>query len=326
MGCSYCLLGNFGMDFSGDLAVLEPLTIFQIFNLTPLTGKMKFIQKNRTVSFFFKKGDLIYAKTDGGKKIGKILFEKQDILELSLEAMREIRWKKIAMIFQAAMNALNPVQRVDKQIAEALLAHEPNLDKQAALQKTAELFDMVGIPPNRLRDYPHQYSGGMKQRAIIAMALVCQPLLLIADEPTTALDVTIQAQILGLLKDLQKKMGTSILMITHDLGVIAETARDVAVMYASGIIEMAESKELFDDPLHPYTVGLLKSLPRLGYSAERLETIEGNVPDPLYFPLGCKFHPRCPLGSNDKRCQKEEPQLKEVRPGRKVACWKAEGY
>jgi oligopeptide/dipeptide ABC transporter ATP-binding protein len=169
-------------------------------------------------------------------------------------------------------------------------------------------------------------SGGMQQRVMIAMAVSCQPRLLIADEPTTALDVTVQAQILDLLDELQAQNRMSILLITHDLSIVAERAGDVAVMYASRIVEQADSQRLFEDPLHPYTQGLLKSLPQLGLSAKRLQTIPGIVPEPLRFPSGCKFHPRCPIGHNDKRCQSIEPELREVQPGRQVACWYAEGY
>jgi oligopeptide/dipeptide ABC transporter ATP-binding protein len=258
---------------------------------------------------------------------GEIFFKNDDLLKLTEREMRSIRGNKIAMIFQEPMTSLNPVYTIGDQIVEAITLHQKK-DMATAWEEAIEILRLVGMadPDQRVHEYPYQMSGGMRQRVMIAMGISCNPELLIADEPTTALDVTIQAQILDLLDSLQEQNRMSIMLITHDLGVVAERSDDVAVMYASGIVEMAESKELFDDPLHPYTVGLLKSLPRLGYSAERLETIEGNVPDPLEFPLGCKFHPRCPLGSNDNRCQTEEPQLKEVRPGRKVACWKAEGY
>jgi peptide/nickel transport system ATP-binding protein/oligopeptide transport system ATP-binding protein len=169
-------------------------------------------------------------------------------------------------------------------------------------------------------------SGGMRQRVMIAMAVSCEPALLIADEPTTALDVTIQAQILDLLGALQEQSGMSILLITHDLGVVAERADDVAVMYASRIVEIAGLKQLFDKPLHPYAQGLLESLPQLGFSGRRLRTISGVVPEPLHFPSGCKFHPRCPIGCDDKHCQTVEPEMREVQPGRRVACWYAPGY
>jgi len=258
---------------------------------------------------------------------GKIIFEGRSLLELSERRMRNIRGNRIAMIFQEPMTSLNPVYTVGNQIAEAVRLHQKN-SRSEAQANTIEMLRKVGIgdPEQRVREYPHQMSGGMQQRIMIAMAVSCEPQLLIADEPTTALDVTIQAQILDLLDALQKQSGMSILLITHNLGIVAERADDVAVMYASRIVEVAESQSLFAEPLHPYTQGLLKSLPRLGFSGERLPTIPGIVPEPLHFPGGCKFHPRCPIGCNDKRCRNIEPGLKEVRPGRCVACWYAPGY
>lgn len=263
-----------------------------------------------------------------GKVIGgEIYFRDKNLLGLSEKEMRSIRGNKIAMIFQEPMTSLNPVYTIGDQIVEAIRLHQKK-DLQTAWMEAVEILGLVGIsdPEQRAHEYPHQLSGGMRQRVMIAMGISCKPELLIADEPTTALDVTIQAQILDLLDDLQEKTGMSILLITHNLGVVAERADDVAVMYASRIVEMAGAKELFDDPLHPYTTGLLKSLPRLGYSQDRLEAIPGNVPNPVNFPLGCKFHPRCQLGHSDKTCMTIEPPLKEVQPGRKVACWKARGY
>jgi len=262
---------------------------------------------------------------------GEIAFEgkgsSQNLLALSERQMRQVRGNEIAMIFQEPMTSLNPVYTVGNQIAEAIKLHQKKSTSKAWAD-TVEMLRKVGIadPEQRVREYPHQMSGGMRQRVMIAMAVSCEPALLIADEPTTALDVTIQAQILDLLEELQKQSGMSILLITHDLGVVAERAEDVAVMYASRIVETADSQRLFAEPLHPYTQGLLKSLPRLGFSGERLETIPGVVPEPLHFPSGCKFHPRCPIGRSDKRCQSVEPKLKEVQGGRCVACWYAPGY
>lgn len=258
---------------------------------------------------------------------GKVLLRGRNLLELTEKQMRRIRGNRIAMIFQEPMTSLNPVFTVGNQIVEAIRLHQKKNAAQARLD-SIETLRKVGIadPDRRINEYPHQMSGGMRQRVMIAIAVSCRPQLLIADEPTTALDVTIQAQILDLLDDLQQQVGMSILLITHDLGIVAERADEVAVMYASRIAEQAEAKHLFTDPLHPYTKGLLKSLPRLGYEGERLSTIEGVVPDPLHFPSGCKFHPRCPLGRDDKRCRGEEPELREVRPGRYVACWYAPGY
>ena len=258
---------------------------------------------------------------------GKIIFGQKNLLELSKRQMRDIRGNKIAMIFQEPMTSLNPVYTVGNQIAEAIKLHQKKNSSQAWAD-AVEMLRKVGIadPQQRVSEYPHQMSGGMRQRVMIAMAVSCEPALLIADEPTTALDVTIQAQILDLLDELQEQNGMSILLITHDLGVVAERADDVAVMYASRIAEVADSQRLFAEPLHPYTQGLLKSLPRLGLSGTHLQTVPGTVPDPLHFPTGCKFHPRCPIGHDDKRCRTVEPQLREVQPGRCVACWYARGY
>ena len=258
---------------------------------------------------------------------GEIMFDKRELLGLSEKRMRAIRGNKIAMVFQEPMTSLNPVYTVGSQIVEAIMLHQRKSASQAWAD-AVEMLQKAGIsdPQQRVYEYPHQMSGGMRQRVMIAMAISCKPSLLIADEPTTALDVTIQAQILGLLDELQAQYGMSILLITHNLGVVAERADDVGVMYASRIVEMADSRGIFAEPLHPYTQGLLKSLPRLGYSAERLQTIPGTVPEPLHFPSGCKFHPRCPIGKSDKRCQTVEPPLRSVRSGRQVACWYAPGY
>ena len=253
---------------------------------------------------------------------GEIVFEGRNLPALSENQMRKFRGNKIAMIFQEPQTSLNPVYTVGSQIAEAIRGHQKKSCKEA-WANSVEMLRKVGIadPARRAHEYPHQMSGGMQQRVMIAMAASCEPALLIADEPTTALDVTIQAQILDLLDDLQKQNGMSILLITHDLGIVAERAEGVAVMYASRIAEVADSPRLFAEPLHPYTRGLLKSLPRLGISEKRLRTISGNVPEPLHFPTGCKFHPRCPRGKTDRRCRTVEPELREVQPGRCVACW-----
>jgi oligopeptide/dipeptide ABC transporter ATP-binding protein len=240
--------------------------------------------------------------------------------ELSEREMRQIRGAKIGMNFQEPITSLHPGFPIRNQIIEAIRLHR-NVSKREARQLALEVLQKVNIPApaQRLDDYPHQFSGGMRQRAMIAMALSCQPRLLIADEPTTALDVTIQAQILDLLRELQSSEGMSILMITHDLGIIAETADDVAVMYASKVVEQASVKELFENPLHPYTHGLFRSRPVLGQSKDaKLNTIPGMVPSPLRFPSGCKFHPRCPFRQD--RCAAEEPLLREIVPGHWVHC------
>src|SRR5687768_472621 len=225
---------------------------------------------------------------------GEVMLEGRDLLNLSEEEMRGVRGKDIAMIFQEPMTSLNPVFTIGDQIAEAVLLHQ-HVSYDEAWRIAEQSLRDVGIadPGRRLQEYPHQMSGGMRQRVMIAMALSCKPKLLIADEPTTALDVTIQAQILELLRRLQRETGMSILLITHDLGVVAENADVVGVMYASRIVEFATAEELFDKPQHPYTEGLFKSIPKLHGNVERLDTIPGTVPNPARFPPGCKFHPRC---------------------------------
>ena len=258
---------------------------------------------------------------------GDILLEGRSLLKLSDRQMRQIRGNEIAMIFQEPMTSLNPVFTVGSQIVETIVLHR-KVGVRKAREQAIEMMRKVGIadPQRRIDEYPHQMSGGMRQRVMIAMALSCSPKVLIADEPTTALDVTIQAQILDLLRQLQRDRQMSIILITHDLGVVAENADDVVVMYASKVAETAAVTALFEKPLHPYTQGLLRSLPRLGEMKHRLDVIGGAVPDPLHFPAGCKFHPRCPIGKNKRLCHDVEPPLKEVAPGRCVACWYAEGY
>ena len=240
--------------------------------------------------------------------------------ELPEQRMRKMRGGRIAMIFQEPMTSLNPVFTVGNQIIEAVRLHR-DVSRSEARRLAIEMLAKVKIPvpEKRIDEYPHQFSGGMRQRAMIAMALSCQPDLLIADEPTTALDVTIQAQILDLLRELQETQGMSILIITHDLGIIAEMADDVAVMYASKVVERASVKELFENPLHPYTNGLFRSRPELGQPKDKkLSTIRGMVPSPLRFPAGCKFHTRCPYAQ--PQCEKVEPTLREISPGHFVHC------
>ena len=258
---------------------------------------------------------------------GKILYEGKDILKLKESEMRAIRGAKISMIFQEPMTALNPVFTVGEQIAEALRVHK-GMNRREALDKAAELLSLVNIPSarDRIKDYPHQLSGGMRQRVMIAMAISCSPSIVIADEPTTALDVTVQAQVLDLLKQLMKKIGMSMILITHDLGVIAEAANDVAVMYAGRIVEYAGTDALFAAPTHPYTEGLLNSIPRFNKKKrERLKAIPGVVPRLLDLPEGCKFYGRCGIAID--RCKKEEPLLKETAKGHLARCWVRErGY
>ncbi len=253
---------------------------------------------------------------------GQILFKGTDLLGLSDPEMRKIRGNDISMIFQEPMTSLNPVYTCGDQIMEAVILHQ-KVGKAEARTRAIEMLHLVGIPSpeQRVDEYPHQLSGGMRQRVMIAMALSCQPEVLIADEPTTALDVTIQAQILELLNRLQKEMGMAILLITHDLGVVAETCDRVAVMYAGQIVEYAGVEEIFDQPRMPYTSGLLGSIPRLGEHHERLRVIPGNVPNPSEFPPGCKFHPRCPVAID--RCRVDNPPLEEIRPRHWARCWRA---
>jgi oligopeptide/dipeptide ABC transporter ATP-binding protein len=253
---------------------------------------------------------------------GEILLEGENLLAKSEAEMRLIRGGRISMIFQEPMTSLNPVYTVGAQIVEAIRLHAA-LDARGARARALEMLRLVRIPDPELRldDYPHQMSGGMRQRVMIAMALACDPQVLIADEPTTALDVTIQAQILELMRDLRDRSGAAILLITHDLGVVAELAQRVLVMYAGRVVEEAEVATLFADPQHPYTLGLLGSIPRAAAAAERLAAIEGAVPDPRAPPSGCRFHPRCPFVI--ERCRREAPPLVELVPGHRSACWRA---
>jgi oligopeptide/dipeptide ABC transporter ATP-binding protein len=239
---------------------------------------------------------------------GSIRFNGRDLARLSLEELRALRGNRIAMIFQEPMTSLNPVFTIGDQIMESLTLHFGYGPEQAR-REAAELLDLVGIPAPeaRLDEYPHQLSGGMRQRVMIAIALACRPELLIADEPTTALDVTVQAQILELLRELQERLGMSVLLITHDLGVVAETAHRVVVMYAGRVVERARVRDLFATPRHPYTVGLFHSLPRVDQEDSELEPIEGSVPDALHPPPGCRFHPRCPFAM--PICREQDPAL-----------------
>ncbi|HBF69727.1 MAG TPA: ABC transporter ATP-binding protein [Thermotoga sp.] len=252
---------------------------------------------------------------------GKIIFKGRNLLELSESEMRKIRGKEIAMIFQEPMVALNPVFTIGDQIMEAIILHQ-NVSEKEARKMAIDLLRKVGIPEpeKRVDEYPHQLSGGMRQRAMIAMALSCRPSLLIADEPTTALDVTIQAQILELMKELQKEYGMAIILITHDMGVVAEMSDKVAVMYAGKVVEYGDVKTIFTEPKHPYTYALLESIPRIDVEQERLKSIPGNVPDPLNFPPGCKFHPRCEFFEKGK-CDVEEPELEDLDGNHKVRCF-----
>ena len=249
---------------------------------------------------------------------GEILFEGDDLLKKPAKEMRKIRGNKISMIFQDPMTALNPVLTVSDQIAEVIRNHQ-KCSRAQALQQAVNMMQLVGIPAERGREYPHQFSGGMKQRIVIAIALACNPHLLIADEPTTALDVTIQAQVLRMMKKMRDQFATSMLLITHDLGVVAEICDRVAIMYAGEIVEYGSLAHIFKNPQHPYTKGLFDSLPGLEEDVRRLRPINGLMPDPTNLPSGCKFHGRCPFCM--EKCTVAQPDAVEVEPGHQVQCW-----
>jgi peptide/nickel transport system ATP-binding protein len=254
---------------------------------------------------------------------GRILFGGRDLLTLPPAEMRAIRGRRIGMIFQEPMTSLNPVYTAGEQIVEAMRAHDPRASAADLRKRAVAALDRVRIPApdRRFGEYPHQMSGGMRQRVMIAMALACEPDLLIADEPTTALDVTVQAQILDLLRGLQRESGMAIVLITHDLGVVAEMADDIAVMYAGRVVEQAPTAAIFDDPQHPYTLGLLGSIPRIETTTDRLLAIEGTVPPPFDPPPGCRFNPRCVFA--DAACTEAAPPLREMGTGHTVACFRA---
>jgi peptide/nickel transport system ATP-binding protein/oligopeptide transport system ATP-binding protein len=262
-------------------------------------------------------------ESNGGITAGHVWLHERDLVTLSDVEMQAVRGNDISMIFQEPMTALNPVFTVGDQIAEAVRLHE-KVDRAAAFDRAIEMLRLVGISDQkrRAKQYPHELSGGMRQRVMIAMALSTNPDLLIADEPTTALDVTIQAQILRLMRDLQTKLGSAILLITHDLGVVAEMCTSVAVMYAGRIVEQAPTEELFGSPKHPYTQGLLASIPRLGKKQERLHVITGSIPNPLALPPGCAFRPRCPVKA--PRSERDVPALTALGEDHLVACWQYE--
>ncbi len=252
---------------------------------------------------------------------GEIFFEGQDIMKISEAEMRKIRGNRISMIFQDPMTALNPIETVGFQITEAILLHN-KIKKVEAQERACKMLEMVGIPMDRYSEYPHQFSGGMKQRVVIAMALACNPELLLADEPTTALDVTIQAQVLDMMKDLKDHLGTSVILITHDLGVVADSCDSVAVIYAGEIVEYGTAVHIFKSPTHPYTIGLFNSLPRLDSTERRLKPIKGLMPDPTNLPKGCKFCDRCPHATD--KCRESVPEAIEVAPGHMVKCFLSE--
>ncbi len=261
--------------------------------------------------------------TNGEYHGGVVTMDGEDILHMPEEKFRQdVRWSKISMVFQGAMNALNPVHRVGEQIVEAILQHE-DMSHEAAVERAESLLDLVGINPKRFGEYPHEFSGGMKQRAVIAMALACHPSLIIADEPTTALDVMVQAQILKAMAELRAELNLSMMLITHDLSVIAQTCDSIAVMYAGKIVEYGSVYDVYGNPVHPYAMGLVKSFPNIHAERSAVRSLPGFPPNLLAPPSGCRFHPRCPLA--DEECMTEEPLLREIsETGHRAACHKAE--
>lgn len=254
---------------------------------------------------------------------GNILLNDTDLVPLSESEMRQFRWRHISMVFQAAMNSLNPVYTVEEQILEAMRQHLPDLSEEEMDARVDRLFELVGLDPAFKDQYPHQYSGGMRQRAVIAMALSCDPDLIIADEPTTALDVIVQDSLLKQIKEIQKELNMAMIYISHDIGVIAEVSEQVGVMYAGKLVELASTVDIFHQPIHPYTMALMSSFPSIAGEKTELVMLFGEPPDLLNPPSGCRFHPRCPYAT--EICQQEEPEFKEHEPDHMVACWHPRG-
>jgi peptide/nickel transport system ATP-binding protein len=317
-------------------------TFLSVKNLTvEYTSEGRVIHAVNDVSFELEKGKTIglVGETGAGKTTiaktilsilpvpparvqnGEIWFEGEDMMKMEESKLRHIRGAKISMVFQDPMTALNPIMRVGDQIAEVIKLHN-NISKKEAKERAIEMLEMVGIPGDRYREFPHQFSGGMKQRVVIAIALACKPELLLADEPTTALDVTIQAQVLDMIKALQEKQNTSMILITHDLGVVAETCDYVAVVYAGQIVEYGNSEELFDQALHPYTLGLFGALPDMNNGEEHLHPVKGLPPDPSDLPKGCYFSPRCPYAT--EQCKKEQPEMTILNGTHQCRCMNLE--
>ena len=262
-------------------------------------------------------GILRLVPEPGQVESGSIIYKDRDIMTMSEKEVQDIRGNEISMIFQDPMTALNPVMTVGDQVAEVILRHQ-NCTKVEAQQRMIDILGKVGIGPDRASDYPHQFSGGMKQRVVIAIALACNPKMLLADEPTTALDVTIQAQVMRMINDLKREFNTSMILITHDLGIVAESCDQVAIMYAGEIVEYGSLEDIFDHTAHPYTKGLFNSIPSLDKDTERLQPIQGLMPDPANLPEGCKFHPRCPYAV--EACAQQHPGMTELTPGHLCRC------
>ena len=315
------------------------MALLSVQNLTTYYKTLRgYVKAVENVSFDLEKGEalglagesgcgkttvalsLIKLLPSNGEIIrGKIIFKGQDIVSMPESEVRDkIRWKGISLIFQGAMNALNPVYTIEYQIIEAIRAHDPNVSKKEAKERVRKLFELVGLDPSRTRNYPHEFSGGMRQRAMIAMALACNPDIIIADEPGTALDVIVQAQVLKLMKSLKEKLNLSIIMITHDLSLISETCEKLAVMYAGNLVELGDVVTMFKKPLHPYTQGLIQAFPDIKEKKRKMESIPGSPPNLLDPPPGCRFHPRCKYAM--EVCRKKVPELKEVEKGHLVAC------
>jgi peptide/nickel transport system ATP-binding protein len=315
------------------------MSVLDVKNLTTyyttMRGPVKAVEN---VSFSLEKGEamglagesgcgkttvalsLLRILPSNGKIIkGKMLFNNMDITKLSDEQLRnKIRWSGISLIFQGAMNAMNPMYKVEDQIIEVIKQHEPKVTKKEAIERIAKLFEMVGLEPERAKNYPHEYSGGMRQRAMIAMSLACNPDIVIADEPGTALDVIVQAQVLKLMSELKERLNLAILMITHDLSIISETCEKLAIMYAGKMVELGDVVTMFKEPIHPYTQGLISAFPNINAPKQKIVSIHGSPPDLLNPPAGCRFHPRCKYVMDI--CKKKEPEFKEVSKGHYVAC------
>jgi len=312
---------NLTVEYQTDEAIVHALTNV---NLTVQRGEtLGIVGETGAGKTTIAKSIMRILPQPQGKIVsGEIYFNGENLLALSEKEMQKVRGNKIAMIFQDPMTALNPIETVGYQIAEVIRRHN-KISQAEADRRACDMLEMVGIPMERFSEYPHQFSGGMKQRVVIAMALACNPELLLADEPTTALDVTIQAQVMDMMRSLKEKLETSVILITHDLGVVAEFCDSVAVAYAGEIVERGTVEHIFDNPQHPYTLGLFGSLPRLDSKERRLKPIKGMMPDPTNLPSGCRFYDRCPHAA--KECAEASPPMVEIEPGHTVKCCRLKG-